>query len=137
MGTIVPFPQPEPYWESCSVCRRYDVCLNVGREHWFVCHRHRTKWCIGINLFSGWEHEDASVWACNAAVLAGYRAVEPFIPVQAPPPASEAEALQHEVEIRERLLAEREDADPTLLGLVREELGLLRCRLSRVRREMS
>ena len=115
----------------------YDVCLNVGREHWFVCHRHRTKWRIGINLFSCWEHEDASVWACNAAVLAGYRAVEPFIPVQAPPPASKAEALQHEVEIRERLLAERENADPTLLGLVWEELGLLRCRLSRVRREMS
>jgi RecA-family ATPase len=25
------------------------------RSHWFVCHEHKVKWCVGSNLFSGWR----------------------------------------------------------------------------------
>jgi hypothetical protein len=30
---------------------------NAGRDHWGVCHTHRTRWWIGFNLFSGWRDE--------------------------------------------------------------------------------
>ena len=55
--TVIPFPEPEDYWESCPKCHRYDVFLNVRKENWVVCHRHKTKWCIGYNLFSGWLYQ--------------------------------------------------------------------------------
>ena len=78
--TVTPFPQPEPYFESCPICHRYDVCLNDWKEHWLVCHRHKTKWRIGDNLFSSWKHETEADWARNRVVLSTYRLVEPSIP---------------------------------------------------------
>ena len=46
--------------------------MNVGRQHWGYCKLHRTKWCLGENLFSGWQEEDKEIWARNAATLAEF-----------------------------------------------------------------
>ena len=51
--------------------------LNVGRDHWVVCHVHRVMWNVGSNLLSGWREEPASLHAENDALLASYREVVP------------------------------------------------------------
>jgi hypothetical protein len=68
------------YFGGCPECWDIDVCLNVGREHWFICHQHRTKWRGGSNVFSSWRHETEDDWTRNAEVLQGYREVEAVYP---------------------------------------------------------
>jgi hypothetical protein len=34
------------------VCHETDGYLNVGRDHWFFCEAHKTKWGAGAKLFS-------------------------------------------------------------------------------------
>jgi hypothetical protein len=51
-----------PYFGGCPECGCYDVILNIGRDHWSVCHEHRNKWLVGSNLFSSWHDENAKVW---------------------------------------------------------------------------
>ncbi len=77
MGDVVPFIQPDPYLGGCPQCRRNDGLLNVGRYHWATCRRHKTRWLIGSNLFSGWRHEDEAVWLRNRYRLDECRVVEP------------------------------------------------------------
>ena len=67
----------DAYWGLCPSCHRNDGYLNLGREHWFVCHAHRVMWCIGENLFSSWRHETGEVWAENRERLKGYAEIEP------------------------------------------------------------
>ena len=31
-------------WGYCPECGRVDGRLNIEREHWFFCERHRTRW---------------------------------------------------------------------------------------------
>ena len=57
----------------CPLCRRTDGFLNVGRDHWFVCHAHRVKWFVGSNLFSGWRDEGELSWRRNQHQLATYQ----------------------------------------------------------------
>ena len=78
MASEIPFEVD--YFGGCPFCRRNDGCLNVHRDHWFVCHLHRVKWCVGSNLFSAWRHESKTTWTANAELLAGYVEVEPLIP---------------------------------------------------------
>jgi hypothetical protein len=47
----------EDYSGLCPVCRKNDGYLNIGRDHWFFCKEHKTKWCIGSNLFSAWREQ--------------------------------------------------------------------------------
>lgn len=63
---------------ACPICKWSDVMLNVGREHWVVCHLHRTKWNVGYNLHCEWRDENESIWERNAAILATYQEVKPF-----------------------------------------------------------
>ena len=50
--------EPETdYFGVCPACYTNDGCLNIGPDHWYVCHEHRVKWCVGSNLFSAWRHE--------------------------------------------------------------------------------
>lgn len=65
------------YWGACPDCGKTGGCLNVDRDHWFVCHEHKTRWCVGSNLFSGWREETEAQWRRNARELAGYREVNP------------------------------------------------------------
>ena len=66
------------YFGGCPECGTNDGYLNVGREHWFVCDKHKTKWWIGSNLFSSWMEETEEEWQRNKIKLADYREVEPI-----------------------------------------------------------
>ncbi|NQU25802.1 MAG: hypothetical protein HQ567_31325 [Candidatus Nealsonbacteria bacterium] len=66
------------YFGACPICKKTDGCLNIGREHWFVCHEHKKRWCAGANLFSGWRDEDESVWQENAEQIKNYEEVDPI-----------------------------------------------------------
>jgi excinuclease UvrABC ATPase subunit len=63
------------HFGRCPVCGGSGLCLNVGRDHWFVCSTHRVRWHVGSNLFSAWRHEDEETWRRNEAELLGYRDV--------------------------------------------------------------
>ncbi len=69
-----------PYFGGCPHCLRNDGFLNIGREHWFVCHRHKMKWCVGSNLFTAPEAEDAL--RSNVYRLANYMTCEPVLPIR-------------------------------------------------------
>lgn len=71
--------KPKPlidYFGGCPYCGLNDGCLNLGRDHWYVCHTHRTKWWVGSNLFSSWRHEDEEDWALHALRIRDYEEVE-------------------------------------------------------------
>ena len=69
----------DDYFGGCPECGKQDGCLNVGREHWFVCHEHKKRWSPGSNIFSGWREETEAKWAANFAVLKGYDETEPLM----------------------------------------------------------
>lgn len=79
------------YVGGCPTCGKDDGFLNVSSGHYFVCYVHQVYWCIGINLFSGWKHEDEAVWRRNADILATMKEVEPLhgtLLRKTPPPTS-------------------------------------------------
>jgi hypothetical protein len=47
----------DDYFGLCPRCRRNNGYFNAGRNHWFYCDEHRTKWWGGSNVFSSWRHE--------------------------------------------------------------------------------
>ena len=55
----------ENYFGLCPICRETNGYLNIYKRHWFVCHRHKVKWCVGSNLFSSWKLESESQWKKN------------------------------------------------------------------------
>ena len=69
------FPADLHWGGWCPECGRRDDCLNVKSTHWYCCHTHQTRWCVGSNLFSSWKAEDESVWQRNSALLRTYRSV--------------------------------------------------------------
>jgi len=71
-------PTTTEYWGGCPYCGTNDGYINLGAEHWFVCGAHQTKWCVGSNLFSGWQDDTEEQRAESAAKLSGFRAVEPI-----------------------------------------------------------
>ncbi len=83
MGTVIEFPgvranvTTDAYFGGCPYCGANDGHMNVGREHWFVCNRHKTKWRVGSNLFSAWKDEDPAVCTRNEYRLENYMEVEP------------------------------------------------------------
>jgi hypothetical protein len=64
------FPQDgvttEEYFGGCPHCGANDGLYNTGKAHWFVCHKHKTIWFGGINLFSiakmQTEAEQREIW---------------------------------------------------------------------------
>jgi hypothetical protein len=77
VATPVPIFKVE-YFGGCPKCGLDDGYLNIGRDHWFVCHAHRRKWWVGSNLFSSWREQDDATFEENARLLAGYGEVEPL-----------------------------------------------------------
>jgi hypothetical protein len=69
--------QYDDYFGNCPQCRKNDGFLNIGRSHWFICHEHKTKWCVGSNLFSNWRDETEDDWRKTHERLASYAVVEP------------------------------------------------------------
>jgi hypothetical protein len=45
------------YFGGCPECGGSDGCINIGPNHWYYCKEHRTRWCIGSNLFSSWKDQ--------------------------------------------------------------------------------
>ncbi len=89
---IIPFPAPSERdrdavvtthpFGGCPGCGNHDGYLNVGPDHWFVCHRHKTRWRAGSNLFSGWRDENEETWLRNRFQLAQYmRVLKPIMPI--------------------------------------------------------
>lgn len=66
------------YFGGCPHCGANHGFLNVGRAHWIACDTHKTKWCIGSNVFSDWKEENEAIWLQNAEKLAGYSEVKPL-----------------------------------------------------------
>ena len=86
MGNVVTFKPrltTDEYFGGCPHCRQNDGYMNIEREHWFFCDRHKTKWLVGANLFSGWLTEDEETWKRNGYKLAEYMSVTP-IPMERP-----------------------------------------------------
>jgi hypothetical protein len=82
---IIQFRRPvttEEYFGGCPECGQTDGYLNLGRDHWFVCDQHRTKWWIGSNVFSCWRNETQEDWYRAAAKLSQHREVEPIYPTR-------------------------------------------------------
>jgi hypothetical protein len=78
MGKLLQFPtKPHVtnYFGGCPICGRTDGCKSVGRDHWYVCDEHKTKWCVGSNLFSVWRELTEAEHQRNYYLLATYREV--------------------------------------------------------------
>jgi hypothetical protein len=72
------------YFGVCPHCRCHDGYVNLGREHWFYCKRHRVMWWFGDNVFSSWMHETAEEQRASAERVAGFVVVEPLWPPEPP-----------------------------------------------------
>ena len=70
----------DSYFGNCPKCRRTHGCRSIGPDHWYVCHTHRTKWCVGSNLFSTWKELTDVQHFENARLLGGYTEVRPVRP---------------------------------------------------------
>lgn len=49
--------QETNHFGTCPTCHKNDGSLNIGKSHWYYCKTHRTKWYVGFNLFSSWQHQ--------------------------------------------------------------------------------
>jgi hypothetical protein len=76
---IVTLPHMDLCFGNCPECHKTNGCSSVGRDHWYVCHTHRTKWRIGSNLFSCWRDLSEQQMLTNAYMLAGYCEVKPWL----------------------------------------------------------
>jgi hypothetical protein len=84
---VVNFPNGgsrDDYFGVCPICQRQNGMLNDGREHWFICDTHMTKWHVGSNLFSAWQHLTKEESFAQRDRLTRYRAVEEFHPTDLP-----------------------------------------------------
>ncbi len=63
---------------GCPECGETNGYLNVGRDHWFFCDTHKTRWRAGSNLFSACSEETEAEWQLNENRLAAYSIVKPI-----------------------------------------------------------
>ena len=63
----------------CPHCAGGDEYLNVGRDHWFICREHKTRWCAGSNLFSSWRDETQAQWDENEQLLKEFKVIKPRV----------------------------------------------------------
>lgn len=68
----------EDSFGACPICGERDAYTNVKEVHWALCFKHKTRWCIGSDLFPTWKEEDDWVWDNNSEGICEYREVEPF-----------------------------------------------------------
>lgn len=70
------------YFGLCPICKETDGYLNVGRNHWFVCEKHRVRWWVGENLFSDChdESELEQQRHCEKIGFDAFKDIEPFYP---------------------------------------------------------
>jgi hypothetical protein len=83
MAKVIPFPAKpyvDDYFGGCPRCGNNDGCTSIGRSHWYFCKAHRTKWCVGSNLFSSWRDQtvDEQRRAYTAIGLGYFAEVKPL-----------------------------------------------------------
>lgn len=61
----------------CPECGQSNGYLNIQKDHFGVCHKHKIIWSIGYNLFSSWMDEDEAIWKKNREILEQYEFREP------------------------------------------------------------
>jgi hypothetical protein len=52
--------------------------VNLGKEHWFICSDHETKWFVDINLFEGWQNQTVAQVKGIEAMLDNYKEIDPL-----------------------------------------------------------
>jgi len=77
MGEVIKLPQAD-YFGNCPKCGENNGRLDIGADHWCVCHKHKFKWRVGTDIFSDWKEQAEDAWKENAEVLAGYKQVKPL-----------------------------------------------------------
>ncbi|MEI6125315.1 MAG: hypothetical protein WCQ99_02070 [Pseudomonadota bacterium] len=77
MRKVIQLEAPK-HFGDCPKCKKNDGHLNVGREHWFVCKKHRVKWKAGHDMFPDWKKETVHTWKQNEALLEHFMKIEPF-----------------------------------------------------------
>ncbi|UCF32891.1 MAG: hypothetical protein JSV78_11220 [Phycisphaerales bacterium] len=70
----------QEHFGACPVCGKTDGYLNIGREHWFYCKAHKTRWHVGSNLFPSWRRQTEERWKRNSEFLADFQEVKPLGP---------------------------------------------------------
>ena len=73
--------EDDAYFGVCPFCKQSDGILNVGSDHWIVCHKHRLRWCWGSNLIDDWRFEDEETWKYNWELIGKYVECKPYHPV--------------------------------------------------------
>jgi len=56
----------------CPVCSNDPEILNVGRDHFAICRKHKVYWPLGSNLISGWRNDEPATWKANKKLLATF-----------------------------------------------------------------
>ena len=79
MGDLIQLPASN-HFGDCPLCKGNDGHINIGREHWFICRKHRAKWYVGSNIFPDWQEETAEDWKRNEELLGCFMEIEPFQP---------------------------------------------------------
>lgn len=62
----------------CPLCGKTDGFVNLGKEHWFICRDHETKWFAGVNLFEGWQNQTVAQAQSIEAMLDKYKEITPI-----------------------------------------------------------
>lgn len=70
-------------WGLCPECWAEGTInaghwLNVGRNHYAYCDRHKVYWAFGSNIFGSWLHETKAKWDENQHILSQCKEVEPM-----------------------------------------------------------
>ena len=68
------------YFGGCPKCGDSMRQLNVCKQNWLVCDKHKKCWLVGENLFSSWRHENESIWKENLRTIQSYEEVESLPP---------------------------------------------------------
>ena len=56
----------------CPVCSNDPEILNVGRDHFAICRKHKVYWPLGSNLISGWRNDEPETLEANKKLLATF-----------------------------------------------------------------
>lgn len=77
---VIPIPEIQ-YSIHCGVCpkcSKSDGFVNLGKEHWFICRDHKTKWFGGTNLFEGWQNQTVAQAEAIEVMLNNYTEIIPL-----------------------------------------------------------
>ena len=77
---VMPFPEIQYSIRCgvCSKCGKTDGFVNLGKEHWFICRDHKSKWLAGINMYEGWKNQTVAQTESIELMLSSYKEIVPL-----------------------------------------------------------